>query len=163
MSLPDYRPGLLADIVRLHADYYAREWNFGLAFEAKVARELSEFSLGFRAGIDFFAARFDGHGALLGTISVEGPRPKEPLAPLRRFITSVRARGTGLGRSLMLAAMERVDGAGFPGTYLTTFAGLHAARHLYDSFGFVKVAESHQDQWSGGVVEQRFERSGQLM
>ncbi len=160
MSLPDYRPGLLADIVRLHSDYYARGWNFGLAFEAKVARELSEFAVGFRAGIDFFAARFDGHGALLGTISVEGPHANEPLAHLRWFITSDAARGTGLGRSLMLAAIEHADGAGFPGTYLTTFEGLQAARHLYDSFGFVKVAESARDQWSGGVVEQRFERTG---
>ncbi len=153
-----YRPGLIADIVRLHAEYYARDWGFGLPFEAKVAGELSAFMTGFRPGLDFFAAEDDDSGALLGTISLEAPAPSEPLAHLRWFITSDKARGTGLGRRLMDAAIEHADTKGFAGIYLTTFDGLKPARHLYESFGFALVAEEERDQWSGGVREQRFER-----
>lgn len=157
-----YRPGLIADIVRLHADYYARDWGFGLPFEAKVAGELSAFLLGFRPGADFFAAEYDDQGALLGTISLEAPTEAEPLAHLRWFITSDRARGTGLGRRLMTQAIAHADANGFS-VYLTTFAGLSPARHLYESFGFALVAEEERDQWSGGVREQRFERRAEAL
>lgn len=153
-----YRPGLIADIVRLHAEYYARDWGFGLPFEAKVASELSAFLGDFRPGLDFFAAEYDDDGALLGTISLEAPTAAEPLAHLRWFITSDNARGTGLGRRLMSETIAHVDTKGFPGVYLTTFAGLKPARHLYESFGFALIAEEERDQWSGGVREQRFER-----
>lgn len=154
-----YRPGLIADIVRLHAEYYAREWGFGLPFEAKVASELSTFLRDFRPDLDFFAAEHDDDGYLLGTISLEAPTDAEPLAHLRWFITSDRARGTGLGRRLMNQVIAHVDAREFPGVYLTTFAGLGPARHLYESYGFDLVAEEERDQWSGGVREQRFERS----
>ncbi|BBD40061.1 MULTISPECIES: GNAT family N-acetyltransferase [Aminobacter] len=153
-----YRPGLIADIVGLHAVYYARDWGFGLPFEAKVASELSAFMRDFRPGLDFFAAEDDDNCALLGTISLEAPTSTELLAHLRWFITSDGARGTGLGRRLMDKAMAHVDAKGFPGVYLTTFVGLGPARHLYESFGFNLVAEEERDQWSGGVREQRFER-----
>lgn len=154
-----YRPGLIADIVRLHAEYYAREWGFGLPFEAKVASELSTFLRDFRPDHDFFAVDYDDDGRLLGTISIEAPAQGEPLAHLRWFITSDHARGTGLGRRLMNAAIAHADAKAFPGVYLTTFAGLNPARHLYESFGFALIAELERDQWSGGVREQRFERS----
>jgi hypothetical protein len=42
--------------------------------------------------------------------------------------------------------------------YLTTFRGLDAARSLYESHGFVLVAEDAADPWSGTVGLQRFER-----
>lgn len=158
MSPPGYRPGLIADIIRLHAEYYSREWGFGLPFEAKVAVELSAFLRHFRPGVDFFAAHHDDNGALLGTISLEAPTSTEPLAHLRWFITSDAARGTGLGRRLMDNALDHVDARDFPGIYLTTFSGLKPARHLYEAFGFKLVTEAEKDQWSGGVREQRFER-----
>lgn len=153
-----YSPGLLGDIVRLHAEYYAREWGFGLPFEAKVAAELSAFMRDFRPGLDYFATEYDDGGRLLGTISLEAPTGAEPLAHLRWFITSDKARGTGLGRRLMHDAITHVDTMKFSGVYLTTFDGLKPARHLYESFGFQLVAEEERDQWSGGVREQRFER-----
>lgn len=158
MSPAGYRPGLIADIVRLHAEYYAREWGFGLPFEAKVASELSAFLRDYRPGVDFFAAEYADDGSLLGTISIEAPTAAESLAHLRWFITSDNTRGTGLGRRLMNDAIAHADIKGFPGLYLTTFAGLKRARHLYESFGFALVTEEERDQWSGGVREQRFER-----
>ncbi|MEO3389185.1 GNAT family N-acetyltransferase [Mesorhizobium sp. CAU 1741] len=158
MSARDYRPGVIGQIVRLHADYYAREWNFGLGFEAKVATELSAFLSGFRDGRDFFCCEFSIDGDVLGTVSLEAPVEGEPLGHLRWFILSDDARGTGLGRRLLMRALAHADAQGFAGTYLTTFAGLSAARHLYESCGFTLVAQADIDQWQGGVREQRFER-----
>ncbi len=159
MTSVDYRPGVIGEIVRLHAEYYAREWGFGLPFEAKVAGELSVFLAGFREHRDFFRTERDSAGALLGTISLQAPGGEETLAHLRWFITSDAARGSGLGRRLLAEAVRHSDIAGFPGIYLTTFAGLASARHLYEEYGFRLVSEANVDQWSGGVREQRFERS----
>lgn len=158
MSASSYRPGLIGEVVRLHAEYYARNWSFGLAFEAKVAIELSRFLIDFREGADFMAVRYSDEGNLLATISLEAPRHDEPMAHLRWFITSQDARGTGLGRGLLEAALAHADEQGFSDTYLTTFEGLAAARALYERCGFRLAGEAAVDQWSGGVREQRFER-----
>jgi GNAT superfamily N-acetyltransferase len=154
-----YRPGTIAEIVRLHVDYYAREWDFGLAFEARVARELSDFLGGFRDGVDHFATHWNQAGELDGTVSLEGPTVEEPVGHLRWFIVSDRARGSGLGRRLLAGAIAHADRSGFAGIYLTTFDGLGPARHLYESCGFRLTAESPDDRWAGGVREQRFERT----
>ena len=39
----------------------------------------------------------------------------------------------------------------------TTFAGLDAARHLYERAGFVLCQESEGDHWGRTVMEQTFE------
>ncbi len=152
-----YRPGAIAEIVRLHADYYGRDWDFGLAFEAKVARELAGFLTGFRPGVDHFAAEWAADGRMAGTVSLEGPTQADTMGHLRWFIVAAEARGSGLGRRLLGRALDHADALGFD-VYLTTFDGLGPARRLYEQAGFVLVAENGDDRWQGGVREQRFER-----
>jgi RimJ/RimL family protein N-acetyltransferase len=41
--------------------------------------------------------------------------------------------------------------------YLWTFEGLHAARHLYEKFGFKLVQQAEGAQWGKKVTEQKFE------
>jgi hypothetical protein len=91
-----YRPGCIADIVALQARYYAREWNFGLAFEAKVAAELAEFLPRMDVSRDLFVTVYEGDrlkGSIVVDVSGGGPEG----AHLRWFIVSDEARGTGLG------------------------------------------------------------------
>lgn len=66
-------------------------------------------------------------------------------------------RGTGIGRKLMSQAMRFVDER-FDETYLNTFKGLDAARHLYESFGFQLTQEEAGTQWGSTVIEQQFRR-----
>lgn len=151
-----YRPGCLADIVGLHARYYHRHWGFGQAFETKVAAELAEFVTRRDAERDLFLnAYHDGHVVGSVTLDVVGGGPSG--AHLRWFIVSEEARGTGLGGVLLSRAMTFCDEAGLP-CWLTTFAGLEAARALYERYGFRLTSESAVDQWSGGVREQLFQR-----
>ncbi len=154
-----WRPGAIASIVALHAEYCSRNWNFGEPFEAKVARELGEFAASRDAGQDLFLAAWDGD-QLAGAIVIDRTVSGEGSAHLRWFIVSDRARGTGLGSSLMRQAMEFCDQQHYDPVWLTTFSGLDAARRLYESHGFRMTSESPVDQWSGGVREQRFERRG---
>ena len=95
-----YRPGSLAATVALHAAYYAREWRFGLPFEAKVASELAEFLARMDVSRDLFLTAWDGD-VMLGTVTVDVTGGGEGGAHLRWFIVSDAARGTGLGGALI--------------------------------------------------------------
>ena len=158
-----YRPGVLGAMVGLHMAYYARHWGFGAGFEAKLAAESGAFLDRYDARRDLIASAWDGE-ACLGTIFVDGSGIDGPGAHLRWFIVGDRARGTGLGRALMARALEFVDDGPDRLAWLTTFRGLEAAAHLYAANGFVLTAERDEDQWQGGVIEQRWERgkSGDL-
>ncbi len=158
INLSGYVPGALAQTVRLHMEYYAPQWNFGVAFETKVAAEMAEFLGRYNADRDLFLTAHNDQGDMLGAITIDAEDVGSEGAHLRWFITSDAARGTGLGRALMTRAVQFCDQRGYERIYLTTFAGLEAARHLYESFGFVLVSETAVDQWQGGVREQRFER-----
>lgn len=157
----DYRPGVIADIVGLHARYYATHWSFGAPFEAKVAGELAAFVAARNPERDLFLNAYRGR-TLCGSITIDrtvtGSEGGERAAHLRWFIVDERARGSGLGRTLIRRAVAFCDGKDYAPVWLTTFRGLAAARTLYEAHGFALVGESDADRWQGGVVEQRFER-----
>ena len=157
ISITGWAPGTLGQVVSLHGRYYAREWGFGPFFEAKVAAGMAEFIPRMDPARDLFlAARRGGH--LLASITIDGSESAADEAHLRWFITSDKARGTGIGRRLMTEAMSFCDKVGFALVYLDTFKGLDAARHLYETHGFALVSEQPDTTWGVEVTEQRFER-----
>lgn len=152
-----YVPGCIGRIAQLHANYYAVSSGFGVAFEAKVARELADFCQHYRSGRDgiWLVRR---NGSIEGSVVVDGTHASTSGAHLRWFITSDAIRGQGQGNLLLQKALEFVETCGYRKTFLWTFAGLHAARHLYESHRFRLVQESPGNQWGTWVTEQRFER-----
>lgn len=158
VEIAGYRPGALAAVVRLHAEYYGNTWKFGLPFEAKVAKELAEFLLRMDPDRDLALFAYEQE-TVVGSIFIDatGDAPL-PTAHLRWFIVDDAARGTGLGRRLVRAALDFCDRTHREMVWLTTFSGLDAARNLYESHGFQLTDEAAVDQWAGGVREQRFER-----
>lgn len=158
ISFGGYRPGALAEVIRLHMAYYGPEWGFGRAFETKLATEMGAFLARFDPERDLFLCAYARSGDLLGSITADAQEAASLGVHLRWYIVSDAARGTGLGRALLERAVTHCTERGFDRIYLTTFAGLEAARHLYESLGFMLVDERDTDQWQGGVREQRFER-----
>lgn len=153
-----WRPGAIAQALALHMDYYAPGWGFGLQFESKLAFEMGEFHGRFDAARDLFLGAWAPDGTLVATISVDGIDAGGEGAHLRWFVASARARGKGIGGELMRRVDAFLEERGHRRAYLTTFAGLDAARALYDRHGYVLVAEEKADPWSGTVGLQRFER-----
>ena len=149
-----YRPGSIGRIAEMHGRYYAREWGFPPSFEAGVARSLADFVDGYDAARDGLWL-LDGD-LVLASIALIGPRGAEP-ARLRWFIADDRARGSGAGERLMQAAMDFARGAGYRHVFLTTFAGLDAARRLYERHGFTLTEQSRADYWGAAVEGQRFD------
>ncbi|MCY1375670.1 hypothetical protein D9M69_631010 [compost metagenome] len=95
-------------------------------------------------------------GRALASIVIDGDLAARQ-AHLRWFIVDESLRGMGVGRALLARALAFAD-AQYDETYLWTFKGLDAARHLYEAAGFGLTDESEGRQWGRVVTEQRFVR-----
>ena len=152
-----YRPGLIGQIVTLHAETYSRWAGFGSAFECKVASELADFASRLdRPCNALWHARDRDH--IHGSIAIDGEDLGERCAHLRWFIVDPATRGAGVGRRLLNAALDFVDQQAFRETKLWTLKGLEAARSLYERAGFVMTEEYDGDQWGAQIREQIFVR-----
>ncbi|BEU27376.1 helix-turn-helix domain-containing GNAT family N-acetyltransferase [Paraburkholderia sp. 22B1P] len=150
-----YQPGCIGDVASLHARYYSEHSGFGVYFEKLVATGLAEFAE-LLPDPDRQLWLVVDNGRTLASIAIDG-NAKTRVAHLRWFIVDDSLRGLGIGRQLMTRAMAFVDER-FDETYLWTFKGLDAARHLYEAFGFQLAEEAEGTQWGEAVVEQRFVR-----
>jgi GNAT superfamily N-acetyltransferase len=144
-----WTPGAIGRIALLHARHYAGSHGFGLAFEARVATELSAFLTGFVTGRDHFATVV-ADGEVEGGIAVDGAG--DP-ARLRWFILSDRLRGHGHGRRLLAEAIESARAAGHTRLQLSTLTGLDAADRLYRDAGFRLEEEHAGAHWGTPAVE----------
>lgn len=153
----DYRPGAVADVVALHVRYYGPIWGLGRPFESTVAEQLGAFMGRLDPARDLFLCAYDESGRMQASITIDGLHGTERGGHLRWFITTEACRGSGLGRHMLARSLAFCRARDYPGIHLTTFAGLEAARHLYESVGFTLTKELEEDQWGSGVREQHFE------
>ena len=154
--VPCLLPGAMSASATLQTRYYAREHDFGVVFEAGRMVDIADFLARFDPSRDGVWVAVQG-GQVLGTIVIDGGSTGDPAsAQLRWFIVADALRGSGLGRRMMQAAMD-FSRAGYARVELGTFHGLHAARHLYETFGFRKVIERRSTQWGPEVLEQHWE------
>jgi putative acetyltransferase len=88
-------------------------------------------------------------GALVGSVAVK--RLRDGTAELKRLYVRQPARGTGLGRTLAVAAVERARELGYTLLRLDTLPSMEAARGIYASLGFVPC-EPYSDNPIPGVL-----------
>jgi GNAT superfamily N-acetyltransferase len=156
IRLSGYIPGAIGRIVELHARYYHAHWGFGLFFESKVATELSEFLCRFNEGRDGFWVA-DSEGKIAGAVAIDAIHGETEGAHLRWFIVAPDNHGKGIGGKLLGEAVAFCRERKYPRIYLWTFEGLHAARHLYEKFGFCLREQREGARWGRTVTEQLFE------
>lgn len=151
-----YQPGVIGRCAEMHARYYSATAGFGAAFEAQVAKGMSDFieELDLSDSGLWIARKRD---AIVGTIAIQGHQSGGP-AHLRWFIVDDAVRGKGVGRKLLGEAIAFCDGRGFSETELWTFDGLDAAKHLYLASGFTLVEARPGARWGQEVLEQRYTR-----
>jgi len=152
-----YRPGLVGACVRLHGVFYAAHAGFGAFFEGQVAAGMAEFLQRLHSSRNRIWSAWAGE-RMLGCIAIDGEDLGRNAAHLRWFIVDADCRGAGIGKALIAAALHFADGLGFEETELWTFAGLDAARHLYERSGFRLREESIGRRWGVPVREQGFVR-----
>ena len=150
-----YFPGSIGLVLELHARYYHAHWGFGVLFEAQLARGLAEFFGRYDELRDgFWIAAVSGR--VEGSITIDGVYAADTGAHLRWFIMSDALRGKGVGTRLIHTAIDFCRVKNYRRVFLHTFAGLDAARHLYEKMGFQLVDQRPGMQGGIAVTEQRF-------
>ncbi|BCS89303.1 GNAT family N-acetyltransferase [Pseudodesulfovibrio sediminis] len=154
-SVPEGRSFLLENVVHHHAAYYGEHWGFDARFKAQVLREFTEFLETLSPDRDgcWWVRSGDGFG---GVVAVDGSRSGVGQARVRWFIVPESCQGKGVGGRLFERAMVFCRERGFSQVYLWTFAGLGAARSLYERNGFVLTEEAVGDGWGPEITEQKF-------
>lgn len=156
VKLTGYVPGTIGRVAELHARYYYEHWGFDLFFESKVAMELSEFLRRFNKACDgFWVASVEEK--IVGSIAIDGVNHDSKGAHIRWFIVASENQGQGIGKILLEESIQFCRRRQFGRVYLWTLAGLDAARHLYEKFGFRLCEEREGNQWGKAVTEQMFE------
>lgn len=129
------------------------EGDADLASTRRLFAEYEEF-LGFSLEFQGFAKELESIGEIYGpptgrlwlvenksmVVGCVAVRRIDPqIAELKRLFVTEQARGHGLGKRLMLAALDGAHELGYERIRLDTIPQLVAARGLYEQFGFVKI------------------------
>ena len=102
---------------------------------------------GFGGDCTVLVAVDDADDSILGTITLEPYEPASELArdeteaDVRAFAVAAQAQGNGVGRTLLLAAIERAERMGLRRLRLCTNPAMVAAQRLYAATGFARTPE----------------------
>jgi ribosomal protein S18 acetylase RimI-like enzyme len=102
---------------------------------------------GFDGDCAVLVAADPADGGILGTITLEPFGPSSELAKdvteadLRAFAVAPQAQGRGVGRQLLVAAVQRASTRGLRRLRLCTRPPMKAAQHLYAAAGFSRTPE----------------------
>ena len=137
-ELREARAGDFGWVIERHGTLYHDEHGYDETFEAFVAQGVAEFVLkrDVRKERAFIA---DAAGERRGCAFVV--KESARVARLRFFLVEPTARGQGLGRRMLAAALDFARHAGYDRMVLWTQAHLEAAIALYSAAGFRLVKE----------------------
>ncbi|KAG7405312.1 putative HTH-type DNA-binding domain-containing acetyltransferase YbfA [Fusarium oxysporum f. sp. rapae] len=152
-----YRPGLLARCLEMHIAYYHPYNSWGLTFETSLAKSWADLIQRLtNPRNQIFAAiqstpndnPADFTQKIVGTILIDAEHLQQPnTAQIRGFIVDERARGLGVGKRLMAAAMEFIQQQKFDKVTLFTSNTQEASLYLYKKAGFVVVKDEQKILW----------------
>ncbi len=158
ISLRPHRIGDIGWIIYRHAVLYAEEYGWNEQFEALVAEVAANFLKSHDPARErCWIAEVDG--AFAGSIFLVKHPGEEATAKLRLLLVEPHARGMGLGRRLIQECLDFARSAGYAKVSLWTNDVLHAARHLYEEFGFSLVSEEPNALFGPLTIAQTWEKT----
>lgn len=150
----DLHPGDIGAMSSLHGREYAAEYDLDFTFEAYVGGSIARFALVMAEDPD--AGRIwlaEDEDDLIGCIAVTRTNGAEGW--LRWFVVARHARGQGVGRKLLSAALD-YSRERFEVLKLETFSELTTAAHLYRSSGFEVTDSEPRTQWGRRIELQHY-------
>jgi peptidyl-dipeptidase Dcp len=149
----ELQPGDLGYMIFMHGALYKREYNYGLQFEAYVARGLCEF----HEKYDPSRSRVwlcEHESRIIGSLLL---MDRGEAAQLRYFLIEPGYRGIGLGAKLMTLYMDFLRASCYRKSYLWTTHELDSAAFLYKRFGFNLTSEKESFAFGKPLREQRYD------
>lgn len=146
-------PGDIGYVTYMHGRLYSNEYNFGLSFEAYVARGLHEFYEQYNPERNRVWV-CEHEGKLVGFMLL---MDRGEAAQLRYFIIEPAYRGIGLGKELMKRYMDFLRSCNYKSSYLWTTHELGAAASLYIRYGFRLTEEKESTAFGKPLREQRYD------
>ncbi|MFI5961154.1 GNAT family N-acetyltransferase [Streptomyces asoensis] len=148
------RPGDLGWVVMAHGELYERQFGFGTAFEALVAKIVGDYATAHSPDREAaWIAEVDGE-RVGSVLLVAGDR--QGVAKLRVLLVTPAARGLGLGTRLVEQALAFARDAGYGQVTLWTTDNLVSARRIYEHFGFVLAGEEPHRGFGRDLVGQHW-------
>jgi DNA-binding MarR family transcriptional regulator/GNAT superfamily N-acetyltransferase len=154
--LRHHRPGDMGWVVHRHGALYAAEYGYSDRFEALVARVAADFIDHLEPARErCWIAERDGE--IVGSVFLV--RKTAAVAKLRLLYVEPEARGIGLGRRLVDACIAFARRAGYRRITLWTQQSLTAARHIYESAGFVLTGSVRHADFGPREIAETWELS----
>ena len=156
IALRSPEPGDMGWVVQAHGALYAQEYGWDARFEALVAEIVASFI------VNYHAARercwiADKDGERVGSVFLV--RHSDTVAKLRLLLVDPRARGQGLGRTLVDHCISFARQAGYKQMTLWTQSILAAAHRIYSDVGFRLVHQEPHHSFGHDLVGQTWEMS----
>jgi DNA-binding MarR family transcriptional regulator/N-acetylglutamate synthase-like GNAT family acetyltransferase len=154
VALREPLPGDYGWAIERHGVIYATEFGWGTRFEGLVAELFGKFASrqdparercwiaelgGERVGCVFVVAR------------------EETVAQLRCLLVEPKARGSGVGATLVRECISFARSAGYQRMMLWTNKGLQSARKIYESAGFELIEEQPHEDFGVPLIGQNWE------
>jgi peptidyl-dipeptidase Dcp len=149
----DLHSGDLGYVIYLHGALYGREYQYGLSFEAYVAKGLCEFLEKYDPRRNRVWICEDGERIIAFLLLMDRGRA----AQLRYFLVEPEYRGMGLGSKLMDLYLDFMRSCGYKESYLWTTHELTVAAALYRRVGFRLTEEKESTSFGKPVREQRYD------
>ncbi|MCW3105576.1 MAG: N-acetyltransferase [Segetibacter sp.] len=131
-------PGDIGYIIYLHGKIYKEEYDYGVEFEAYVAKGLYEFYENYNPGLDrIWIAEHENK--IIGFLLLMNRENSS--CQLRYFLVSPGYRNIGLGKKLMELYMNFLHQANYHSSYLWTTNELPKAASLCKRHGFTLTEE----------------------
>lgn len=154
--LRDPQPGDLGTIISQQARLYAQEYGWDQTFEGLLAEIVACFVKEFQPGKErCWVAECEGH--VVGSVFVM--RVDDETAKLRMLYVDEKARGLGLGRSLVDECMRFARNNGYSRMVLWTNDILVSARRIYEAAGFVLESQEAHHSFGKDLVGQIWGRA----